>query len=191
MRKKTMLVPFTIAAAVLLLASAAYACTVWAGKFTVWGDVAGPVSATGQPTGCNSAGNPTGGMNQVVDGGSAKTASPVGEVRVMAEPAGTLPAGCVNKLPAGVYDINWYGGRGYSNHTTWSRHCMSPLMGLRERVGEVRVDSDGYSLKADGSRGDSRFPLVSPFRNIPPEEGAVCISDPLGGYGNQAPMAVV
>lgn len=191
MNKKTMLgVPFTIIAGLMILASTAYACTVWAGKFLVSGEYPGgaTVTATGTPTGC-SGGKPTGGMTQNVDSNVARTKrSPaVGTVTVETQPG----TGC-NKLPAGAYDINWYSGKGYSNHTTWSRDCMSPLMGTGVKVGAIQVNSAGNSVDpVTGANSSSKFTITSPFANIGGEEGAVCVSDATGTYGNQAPMTVM
>lgn len=185
MNRKKLLAAFAVPAATVMLGSSAYACTVWAGKFIVTGEAAaggGTVTATGTPTGCTSTGRPIGGMNQTVDSGVAKTRQGVGgSVTVEVQPASSPSC---NKLPAGFYDINWYSGKGYSNHTTWSRDCMSPLMGLGEKVGVIQVNSSGSSAPAT-------FPIASPFKNIHPEEGAVCVSDATGGYGNQAPMTVI
>lgn len=193
MNKKTMLgVPFTIIAGLMLLASTAYACTVWAGKFLVNGEAAAggaTVTATGTPTGCSGT-TPTGGMTQSVNANVAKTKkSPaVGTVTVETQSAG----GTCNWLPGGVYDINWYSGKGYSNHTTWSRDCMSPLMGLGVKVGEIKVNSAGQSVDPITNAAASfTFNITSPFANIGSEEGAVCVSDATGTYGNQAPMKVI
>lgn len=191
----------------MLFASTAYACTVWAGVFKVQADetgfdtpsAPGPTRiSTGQPTGCHAlTGYPTGGMSQSISGDQVSTrrtlATPVGAVRLKVE-AGT---GC-NKLPPGTYDINWYSGKGYTvngGNYAWARDCMSPVMGLGVKIGEIAVNTAGSSVGNNTTTNPTvngwwEFKISSPWANVGSEEGAICVSDAAGLYGNQAPVRV-
>ncbi len=178
-RKKAVL-SSTVVAGVLVMASAAFACTSWIGQFQVTGNAgtSGTVTADGKGTTTSFT------MTQCVDSPIAKSTngSPTrGSVTIW---TGQVNSGCSNitgadgRLPEcgsggspatctgsnkRQYDIRFFnssygllGKQGYSTHTQWSQDCMNGGILGATRLGGVEVDSSGnLSRVVDGGTYDS------------------------------------
>jgi len=186
--KKLLLMPFGAVAAVLVLTSAAYACTVFRGTLTLTGNLGGSVTATGLRTG----------MVSRISSTKASASANDGWVRVS---VGT--DGCCNRLPdkdsTGAlrnYQINFFNGEGFDTHGHWYSDCMTGDSGVTRA--NVRLNSSGQI--AQQLIGSSYVNVAQPIqvslgngltRNVGTQESAVCISDDSALYGNQAPITII
>ena len=176
-RKKAVLIPFGVVALTAIFAATAFACTLFRGTFTITGNASSTsVTSTGLRTG----------MNQMLTSGIAKATATGGSVKVS---TGKDSYGV--GLPARSYQVRFYNGPGYTNHTNWTVDCMAGGQGTT--LGTVSVLSDGkisgqprsFALKRnDGTTGTLT-------KNTAPAESVVCISDSFATYGNQAPLTIM
>jgi hypothetical protein len=186
--RKILLMPFGAVAAALVLTSAAYACTVFRGTFTVTGDRGGTVTSTGLRTG----------MVESVTASKAFASASGGWVRVS-----TGTDGCCNRLPdkdsTGAlrnYQVNFFNGEGYDTHGHWFTDCMAGDAGVT--LAQVRLNTQGQiaQMLVSGAYRAVAQPVQLGLgsgltRNVGAQESAVCISDSSGLYGNQAPVTIV
>lgn len=206
-RNRKFILVFLSAATVLALASSAYACTAFRGVLELTGNKSGawPGSPTSKTIGANNGGmahcngSPT---------GYARATQTSGLVDVLVRPT-VSGDGChssTNKLAGGTYDVNYVNGAAFSGDVPGSYRnylidCMSEDGTTVKNLGVLTIDSAGYSLKADGTRGAQNYPLgnsattnnVDPVTNKPLDESAICVAGPNQGIsqGNQGPVAIV
>lgn len=187
-KRRVLLVPVGGVAAVMVLAATAWACTVWKGTLTVSGDRGGSVTSTGLRTG----------MVQRVSSGVTSASANGGWFKVS-----TGTDGCCYKLPwkkadgtVRNYEINFFNGEGYSDHTHFWTDCMTYDAGVK--LADVRLNKGGQiaSLLSGGTYQAVSQPLqvalpsgLAP--NTTPQESAVCISDDTASYGNEAPITIL
>lgn len=158
-------------AAVMLLSSAALACTVYKGTMSVTGDSpgSGTVTAVGNNRGMGYCyGGPT---------GSATLEKPSADIFVSVGPyispdATVCPSSQLGDTGSGTggtrtYTVTWWNGTGTGD-------CMNPLS-FQVGLIEIRNGSGSGEYKLDS-------------RVINPSEGSVCVSDLTGGQGNQVPV---
>lgn len=183
-RKRLFLIPLLAMAAATVAAATAFACTVFRGTFDVTGNAAG--SGTVRVTG-----NDTGGMLlKSVSAPIAKASVNGGSVTVS---TGVDPAKATNMLPARTdYQIRFYNSTaaapGFSGHNTnWVTDCMAGPGGGGTQLGPNVTVANGMISGQPVMRS-----LPSSLRaDTSPQESAVCISDPTGGSGNQAPLTIL
>ena len=174
MKRKLICMTFGVTAASMLLASEAFACTLFRGTFTIQGNASsGRVVSTGTGTG----------MTQTVNGGVAKATASGGSIKIW-----TDRDAYGRGLPANTYYVRYYNSTttrpGYSDHTHWSTDCMYGSSGVT--LGTVQVNARGKLDKQPAA-----FALPSSRADVAPQESAVCISDNGGAFGNQAPLTIV
>lgn len=160
-----------LVAAVMLLSSAAMACTVYKGTMSVTGD--SPGSGTVTAVGNNS------GMGYCYGGpsGSATLEKPTSDIFVSVGPfvspdEAVCPSSQLADSGTGTgglrtYTVTWWDGTGTGD-------CMNPLS---HQVGLIDI--------RNGS-GSGEYKLDT--RVINPSEGAICVSDLTAGQGNQVPV---
>ncbi|HSH60678.1 MAG TPA: hypothetical protein VK988_13765 [Acidimicrobiales bacterium] len=205
------------AGAVLLGMAEPAAATTFKGKMTVTGNVF-TESGTGSVTvvGNNVPGNSGSVCSTVKSNGGAKV-SPLreGVVSVPPQPgsvavavqASVAPGDCATgQLSAGYYTVNFLPGQAYVNgSTTPAKSCMTgskdapvpsvgqvgfpdelpPLGSPTDPVtnlGTIRIDASGA--------GAGRYRIAGPA-NGPTDEAAICVSNPTGTEGNQAPITLL
>ena len=183
-RRRALLGGATVVAVTMALCSAAFACTIFRGKFIVQGSGsnAGKVYAIGANSGMNycSAGFPTGTARAPRNGGTVTVS--VVKNKNSACPTGT-PGG---RLPSKMYDINFLNGPAHfvTPDRDWQLDCMSGIAGP-VKIGQMNVDQYGRG-------GPKTLSLPSNLApNGPNDESAVCISDSTGTYGNQVPITIL
>lgn len=171
-RSRKFLMGFTFALVAIGLAatSAAYACTVWAGKMTVTGSGAtGSVSAQGWYSTMGYCTNPT--------GTAEMDASTSGTVTVSVQAASS---GCFSStLPSGTYDIWWTAGS-WDPQNPGTNDCMADTADDYD-VGDISVNGSGVG----GPSTSSSF--------NPGTAGTiqVCVADRIGpDYAMQVPVTV-
>lgn len=194
--RRQLLITLMLAALGLLVASSAFACTVWKGKFSVTGDSGGTVEAIGA------------GQTMVDCAAATGTAEATngGWVTITMEP-GTCDGSTYTLSAGDDYEINYindeaYLPAGFPTHRNWLLDCMSPADGvdvhrLQPRdngTADVEIDINGYSLDDTGSPGSRDFdlPTLGNYQaNSMTDESAICISDPSAGEGMQAPINMI
>ena len=182
MKRKLLCVPAGVIAVTMLLASEAFACTLFRGTFTIQGNASsGKVVATGTGTG----------MTQTVSGGMARATASGGSIKIW-----TDKDAYGRGLPRNTYYVRYYNGTtcpptstrtscpGYTDHTHWSTDCMYGGRGVT--LGTVQVNGRGRIDKQPAA-----FSLPTSTADVGPQESAVCISDNGGAFGNQAPLTIV
>lgn len=201
-KKVVVAVPFAMVALVLVVSSAAYACTNYVGYMRVNGSGStNTVTVTGLDTW-----NGPEWMQQTVS--SLVASAPTnGTFKVYTEGVNSTD----KYLKAGTYDVNVQNGNssstyGYTNHTTWNNpggDCMTwTIDSNTKKVGTVTYGSpdDG---KIDSAADLAGLPIsvnsnwAGPFSlpvgmNTSPGsyEQAVCISSSNSVNGNQAPLDI-
>lgn len=173
-RKLRYFVPAGAMVLTMLLASEAFACTLFRGTFTIQGNAStGKVTATGTGTG----------MTQTISGGIAKATASGGNVKLWTDKDAYGRA-----LPANTYYVRYFNSSatraGYTDHTHWWTDCMYGSSGVT--LGTVQVNARGRLAKQPAT-----FALPSSTPDVAPQESAVCISDNGGAFGNQAPLTMV
>ncbi len=170
-KRKVLLVPFGGVALFLVVAASAWACTLFRGTFTIQGNASSTsVTATGLRTG----------MVQTVSSGIAQSNRSAGSVTVSAGPDRFGV-----KLPAGSYQVRYFNGAGYSDHTHWRNDCMAGTPGA-VTLGNVTVTSRGAIV---GQPLGFSLPASTPTSGG--QESAVCISDSFADFGNMAPLTIL
>ncbi len=188
---RPLLFGFVSAIAVMALASTAFACTVFRGTMKARGNATTDVvTVIGNNVGmgyCNGA-----------ISGFAKATKSSGAVAILLQPASTcLNSSGVNKLPQDTYSVDFINGAAYttdsSGTTTRKLDCMTPGGDAgTTNIGSIAVDSGGYSLKTDGTRGSRSYALPSGLTaNGPSDESGLCVSDSSAVDANQAPIVIV
>ncbi len=186
--RKPMLVGFGLMAGVMLISSAAFACTIYKGQLYLTGNH--PSSGTKIMTGNNAS------MSYCAESGgeaivnAAPNPAVVKEVKVA--PASGI-AGCPNSsLPTGKYDINWVNGAAMTHNPSdptgkphdWVIDCMSPL-------GKPMGSESQTTMQVTNGSGSATNVTVSPNApNGPADDSAICVSTPNGVYGMQGPVRV-
>jgi hypothetical protein len=169
-RKRILLIPFAAMAVTAIFAAGAFACTIFRGTLSMQGNAS---SATVKTTG-----NGTG-MVQTVSSSIAKASKTGGSIKLW---AGADAYG--RKLPAKGYQVRYYNGKGYSDHTHWVTDCMAGGPGVT--LGSATVTTQGkFSGQPIG------FNLPASTANTSPQESAVCVSDSFADYGNMAPLTIL
>ncbi len=194
---------FTLIAgfAVLALSSTAFACTVFKGKTTIQGDAS---SATSTVYGKDS------GMAYCGGNGGAKaftTVDSTNDVGVLIEPNNL--SGCTNKLGVNFseYDVNFVnftdaGEPGFKRDSSGNYilnekgDCMSPVLPGVVGIGKIKVDSGGFSLKSDGTRGSRSYNFNAGTTktwtaNSSSDASGVCVSDSNANEGTMVPILLV
>lgn len=180
-RKKFLMVPFVAAALVLAVASVAYGCTLFMGKFSVTGNASNSGTVT-----CRGLDRT---MENVCDAGIARVTS-TGSITVSTDAV----EGTGSKLPPGSYDINFYraasqtSSSGYYGHVWWNTDCMTGSAGTN--IGSVTVGANGQSSGGPFNIPTSGITNGQLWQISPVFEAAACISDSTATYGNQAPVTV-
>lgn len=182
----------------LAMASAAFACTVFLGRMTVWGDADTNGDGSGFDSRATVVGNATG-MGYCSMSGYAYS-YPAGSndiyIRVEAYggstncPASKLPATGSDPRGDGIkldYDVT-YVNYGFYNSSLY-RDCMA-VGGHTStvKIGDITVDSNGLG------GGYYGIPDGAPAQDGTPYEAGVCVSDTNYSpslYGNQAPVVVL
>jgi hypothetical protein len=194
----------SVTAIVLVLASAAFACTTFKGKFNV---TAGPGTSTA--FGANS------GMKHCPPPNDPKSVAEVptsgGTIQVEAFPTGTNTTDCPSsQLSASkttmpfprryyIYYVNQNGFVDNGGVWKWSVDCMAgsgTKLSTSEtgKSDEIWINSNGRS-----TTGDSTSPEGPRYYTVPGGQAAssatdragVCISDTGAGQGNQTPLRIV
>jgi hypothetical protein len=180
----------TVVAIIMVLASGAYACTVFRGKMTVTGG-GGSTFATGNNSGMGWCIRPQDNTT-VASGGGGKGADG-STITIRIEPASST---CGSHSPStrSDYDLNFFNGKGFTYtissttgkrvYSTWQKDCMSPRLS-----GVVNLASNVSYTNGTIAQGDFKLPL-STNKNLSGEASAVCFSDPGGGNGNQVPIII-
>lgn len=156
-------------AVTLLLASAAFACTIFKGTMKVTAPNGSSVTAVGNNSG----------MAHCSVSGTATV--PTGNATLNIQISPTVGA-CASQLSNGTYDIFWLNAEAYTKVPTrrYVIDCMGSPPGTK--VGTVTVTS--------GS-GSANVNVNSLVANSPVGESAVCVSDNGAFTGNQAPVTVL
>lgn len=200
-RSIRMRVGIAATAGVVLLASPAFACTVFKGKMEVKRSGASPTS---------SAQGDGGGMshcaNSIVDDATATSGNNI-EVNV-------LPGNCTGSgtLPLDEYSVLFINTNGFVDsfgdwdYNDGSIDCMDTVNGPQgssvylvdaDNGSGVHVDSAGYSLNGEPGdpgvgRGSRTYPLPTGLSTSgSAERAAVCLSDPTGGNANAVPLEII
>lgn len=193
---------FAAAGAVIVLSSAAFACTVWKGKAAVTNVTtgAGTAVAHGKNTG----------MEHCRWSPVGQTTAEIGEtVNVAVSPhngANVGPGGIkvgpcpASQLSNGWYDIRFVAGPAFTGDLTdpvtasgsyrnWLLDCMNGSVGTT--LGELQVV---------GGSGNANVTLnwPVPYHNAPTDESAICVSGPGpnpnqnqgAAEGNQVPITI-
>ncbi len=189
--RKPLVFGFVSAVAVMTLASTAFACTFFRGTMKAQGNATTDVvTVIGNNTGMGYCGNTISGF--------AKATKSSGVVAILLQPASTcLDGNGVNRLPRDTYSVDFINGAAYttdsSGKTTMKLDCMTPGGDTgTTNIGSIAVDSSGFSLKTDGTRGARAYALPSGLTaNGPSDESAVCVSDSTATDGHQAPIVIV
>lgn len=169
-RKRAVLVAFSVVALSGVFAATAFACTIFRGTFTIQGNAStASVTATGLRTG----------MVQTVSSGVAKASRTGGSVKVS---TGADRYGV--KLPAGNYQVRYFNGAAYRDHTHWQIDCMAGQAG--RTLGSVAIGSAGTI-----SGQPRTFSLGTSTRTTGGQESGVCVSNSNATYGNQAPLTIL
>ncbi|MGH9151575.1 MAG: hypothetical protein ACRD03_04010 [Acidimicrobiales bacterium] len=162
----------------LALASTAFACTIFRGKFVVTGSAGGTVRAVGNDENMSwCAGFPKGTATAPANGGSitvkvAKAKSP-------------CP---LSRLPEGKYDIRFFNGAAHT--ITPDRDWQVDCMGGDDVLVSVRIG--GLYVNQYGAGGPKTIALPSNLiPNGPNDESAVCITGSGATFGNQAPLTIL
>ncbi len=175
-------------ASALALASPAFACGTWAGKFTVTavgGNYPGSVSES-------IGAGPGNGMTRCPGQTELKAAKiapapAVGKFSVTVTSAAANGCGDNNKLPRGIYTINWVPR--VERDLINTLDCMNATeggaaSGVGKPLGEMWIDGSGNSLTGgpDSPVGSRTYSVESP-QDI--GGSLVCISNVLIGWNNQ------
>ncbi len=181
-----------VVAIIMVLTSAAYACTVFRGKMTVTGADGNSTFATGNNLNMGWCIRPQDNTT-VANGGGAKGADG-SSIKIRIEPASST---CGSHSPStrNDYDLNFFNGKAFTYtissttgkrvySTTIHKDCMSPLLS-----GVVHL-ARGLTY-TNGTIAEGTFKLpASTNKNLSGEASAVCFSDPGGGNGNQVPIII-
>lgn len=177
---KLIAVPFGVVAVILVIASAAYACTNYVGTLAVKGNRSANVAtATGSQTfGCSCES-----MTQSVSASTAQ--ADIGA----SSGSFTITTGRIStakSLGTATYDVNQI-NVGYSNHTTWinpSGDCMTWTIGSSTKNLGTITTANGVATKG--------FNVYTTFiANTGSEESGVCVSDSGSHNGNQVPLRLI
>lgn len=195
-KRKVLLVPFTAAAGVLLLASAAFACSIFVGVYEVQGNASDQsVKGIGKSwNGCQ----PGTCMKNKIEGQTAVSSDSAASITVQAYPeAGTAQ----NRLPDGEYYVTWLNGDTYRSHNNWSQDCMflegNPDITV---LGFVNVVGGQLPPTTFDLPDDELTPTSETGINFRKGESSSCIAssadnpnDSWGGgqWGNSVPITVL
>jgi len=173
--RKPLAFAFAVIAGVLLLTSAAFACTTFRGRFTVTAIApgSGSVTAVGSNSGMNYCVAPTGTASLERD-----PQTKGGSFTATVAPDNTCGA---SKLTAGLYTVTYRYGPSVNNNNEYFatiNDCMNPLP--TKTLGPMVVDADG--------KGSGTYELIGPN---PPGDAQICVSDANGGQGNQVPVKLI
>lgn len=165
-------------AILLVVSSAAFACTIFRGKFVVSGPDGNKVRAVGNNTSMSwCPGFPTGTATAPANGGSITVS-----VAKAKDPCPT------SRLPEGRYQIRFFNGAAFTKEPLreWQVDCMAGgTSSIGVKIGKIYVN-------AYGAAGPKTIALPSGLvPNGPNDESAVCISDDGGNMGNQAPLTIL
>lgn len=175
-------------AAIMLLASSAYACTVFRGKMTVTGG-GGSTFATGNNSSMSWCAAPADNAS-ASSGGGAKGADG-SSITVTIQ-----PGDCNTSSPSSRsdYDINFYNGKAFTYtissttgkrvYSTWLVDCMSP-----RDAGVVNLGYGGVYTNGTTKSWTVALPSVT-NANASGQASAVCFSDRFGNNGNQVPILI-
>ena len=162
----------------LALASTAFACTIFRGKFVVTGSGGGTVYAVGDNNNMAwCAGFPKGTATAPANGGTIT-------VKV-AKAKAPCP---LSRLPEGKYDIRFFNGAAHtkSPDRDWQVDCMGgDDILLSVKIGSLYVNEYGAG-------GPKTIALPSGLiPNGANDESAVCVTGAGATYGNQAPITIL
>lgn len=192
---------FVAGAAALALASPALACTTFKGRMALVGDAnSGNSNAYGSGSGMRYC-SITGGATSFVTNDTGN------DVGVLIQP--NTISGCQNQLGVNfrTYQVNFVnytdaGAPGFTRNgdvytiNVPAGDCMSPVIPGVVGIGSMTVDSGGFSLRTDGTRGSRSYNFNAGTSktwtaNKVTDSSGVCISDPNGNEGNQAPINLI
>lgn len=180
-----------VVAIIMVLTSAAYACTVFRGKMTVTGADGNSTFATGSNQSMSWCIAPQ--DNAAASAGGGAKGADGSSITIKIEPASS---GCGSHSPStrSDYHLNFFNGKGFTYtissttgkrvYSTWQKDCMSPLLS-----GVVNLASNLSYTNGTTAQGTFRLP-ASTNKNLSGEASAVCFSDPGGGNGNQVPIII-
>ncbi len=153
------------ALAVLALASAAFACTVYKGRFVVTGNNGTTTEVVGNAIGMGYCFTPGPGRAEISRGGTFSAS-------VSKYQGSQSTTKCSAQLNPDTYDVNYSTTGGTGDCMTGSPESV--------KIGSMVVDSSG---SGSGTYTLPSTALVS--------DGAICVSDATAGEGNQAPVKIV
>lgn len=187
--RKALLVAFAALAGALLVASAAFACTGYAGRFIVETPT-GTVLSDGDGTG-----DRHGTCNVDRDPNTAWPADSQGVTAKVQATGCTVAPGRRTTLPNGQYTINYVTGHmmtmtNVDGFALAKYDCMNP-----PGPDATRYTSQGgiflgtlSVVNGTGETSDFLEPLAGTTDQNAPGEGLVCISNTAGSWGNHVPL---
>lgn len=199
---------FTTAALVLVLASTAYACTVFRGVLTVTAVASpnpdpaqgGTVTGWGDNFGMNPCPTKPWEGQARVHAGSDSSPGPAHQSGSLAVSVARSGLGaCPSQLAAGTYDVNFL-NTGFGDFLgeeparVLNNDCMTGGHRSTFRIGELAVDTDGngsgtYVINKPANHPDPKFNDEIP--DLPGTESAVCVSAKNASQGMQNPVTVI
>lgn len=193
MKKRYLALSAGAVAAIMMLTSTAFACTVFLGQFEVAGNSSNPASSW-----VKAVGNKTSMAWKSI---SADYAITKGTSPALGFKIGPDPADASNKLPNDrTYYLRFdnYTGTSdgaFTDHYTWKYDCMAGGYGKTLGSG-VTVNSSGYGNYGTGNtywyRTDTATANRTPWNGTAYyNEAAACISDSSATYGNMAPVTIL
>lgn len=186
--RRGLVVSFVVATALLVLSSAAFACTVFRGALQLSVTSGGTGTVTAVAKGSNESmvhcTDPQAGTQAELAGSSV-----AGTIDVTITPA-TCSSGSASTLKEDIYTVAWT--------SEWANDCMT-VGGAGVQLGTISVDAGGYSLDASGNRGAVNFPIpavATDQAGIGNEHAAVCVTSTTQTaldiqQGNKAPVLVI
>lgn len=200
MTRKGLFGAFTAAAAVLVLASAAFACTTYRGRMTVTinsgddghshtstagiGNNSGMGYCSTKPSGWNSSNNPKGQAHLRTTGGSITV-----NVAAQDDVCKGLLSG-TNRLSNGTdtYNVNFNPGKMFTSATSHNEPYVRYGDCMNSEPGNVVLDAN-FDVSSGGGTGT--YTIGSNTANATGEDGGVCVAKDGNGEGMQVPLTIV
>lgn len=199
--RKGLATGFVVAAAVLTMASVAYACTTYKGRMTVditsgsdghsghtqtagIGKNNGMSYCTTLPSDWGSTNNPKGQAHLTTAGGN---------ITVTVAPQDDVCPGLVsktNRLSNGtdVYNVNFNPGKMFTSSTSHNEPYVRFNDCMNNEPGNIVLDSN---FDVSSGSGSGSYTIGSQTANNPNEDGGVCVAKDGNGEGMQVPLSVV
>lgn len=196
-KRKVLALPFGVVVAILVLSSAAFACSIFVGVYEVQGNASDEsVRGIGKSwNGCQ----PGTCMDNHIEGKTAVSSDENASITVQAYPEPGEPN---NRFPDGEYYVTWLNGDTYRSHHVWKDDCMF-LEGNEDItvLGHVEIEGGELAPTTFDLPDDELTPTTETGgRNFKKGESSSCIASSAnnpndswdgGQWGNSVPITVL